>query len=227
MAKMEFPDVMNELEAMGTDQNIKVYKRHGANGPLFGVSMADLKKLKKKIKKDQKLALQLWDTKNIDAQSLATMIVDHQQLTGDLLDQWTAGIDYYMLVDLFASNVVAPSRFMQSKGEQWIRSEDEWIGRAGWQSMALLAMRDQSLDDQYFESLIEHIQSSIHQAKNRTREAMNNALIAIGGRNRHLKKKTLDAAKTIGKVEVDHGQTSCKTPDAAAYITKIWLRKKG
>ena len=31
---------------------------------------------------------------------------------------------------------------------------------------------------------------------------------------------TLAAAKAIGKVTVDHGQTSCRTPDAAAYIAK-------
>ena len=54
---------------------------------------------------------------------------------------------------------------------------------------------------------------------------MNNALIAIGGRNAKLKKLALAAAKKIGKVEVDHGDTSCKTPDAAAYINKMWARK--
>jgi len=31
----------------------------------------------------------------------------------------------------------------------------------------------------------------------------------------------LAAAKRIGKVEVDHGETGCKTPDAAAYIRKV------
>ena len=31
-------------------------------------------------------------------------------------------------------------------------------------------------------------------------------------------------AKAIGKVEVDHGDTSCKTPDAVPYILKARLR---
>jgi len=33
-------------------------------------------------------------------------------------------------------------------------------------------------------------------------------------------------AAAIGKVEVDHGETSCKTPDAVPYIEKALARKK-
>ena len=49
---------------------------------------------------------------------------------------------------------------------------------------------------------------------------MNGALIAIGIRNPVLQAKALAVAAQIGKVDVDHGQTSCKTPDAGAYILK-------
>jgi hypothetical protein len=45
-------------------------------------------------------------------------------------------------------------------------------------------------------------------------------------RNPKLQKKALAAAERIGNVEVDHGETSCKTPDAAAYIRKGAERKR-
>jgi hypothetical protein len=54
---------------------------------------------------------------------------------------------------------------------------------------------------------------------------MNSALIAIGIRNPKLQKLALAVAKEIGEVEVDHGDTSCKTPDAAEYILKAVNRK--
>lgn len=54
---------------------------------------------------------------------------------------------------------------------------------------------------------------------------MNSALIAIGIRNPKLERKALAAAKRIGKVEVDHGETSCKTPDAPTYIRKAVARR--
>jgi hypothetical protein len=34
------------------------------------------------------------------------------------------------------------------------------------------------------------------------------------------------AAKRIGRVEVDRGETGCKTPDAADYIKRTLVRKK-
>ncbi len=56
--------------------------------------------------------------------------------------------------------------------------------------------------------------------KNRKKEAMNSALIAIGIRNEDLERKAIEIAREIGKVHVDHGATSCKTPDAESYIKK-------
>jgi hypothetical protein len=47
-------------------------------------------------------------------------------------------------------------------------------------------------------------------------------LITIGGRNSTLRRAALAAAKRIGKVEVDHGDTDCKTPAAGPYIEKMW-----
>jgi len=51
---------------------------------------------------------------------------------------------------------------------------------------------------------------------------MSSALIAIGGRSAALRKAALAAAKRIGVVEIDHGDTACKTPDASASIEKTW-----
>jgi len=55
---------------------------------------------------------------------------------------------------------------------------------------------------------------------------MNNTLIAIGARGGMLEQKALDAAAAVGTVEIDHGETNCKTPDAAAYIQKTLQRRR-
>ena len=91
---MKFDDVMSELKSYGTEQNIKVYKKHGAGDNLYGVSFANLNKLKKKIKKNQNLALKLWDTGNTDAMTLATMIADPSEFTQELSDCWMDDLSY-------------------------------------------------------------------------------------------------------------------------------------
>jgi hypothetical protein len=72
---------------------------------------------------------------------------------------------------------------------------------------------------------VEIIEREIHSQPNWVRYSMNSALIAIGLRDATLEARALEAAAHIGKVEVDHGDTCCKTPDATAYIHKGAARK--
>ena len=53
---------------------------------------------------------------------------------------------------------------------------------------------------------------------------MNMALISIGLYNDSLRPAALAAAGRIGTVHVDHGETGCQTPDAAAYIQRAASR---
>jgi len=94
----------------------------------------------------------------------------------------------------------------------------------GWTLIALLAKKS-NLADEFFSNKVEIISENIHNEKNRKKEAMNNALIAIGLRNENLKNKALEAADKIGKVEIDHGDTSCQTFDPREYIQRADKRR--
>jgi 3-methyladenine DNA glycosylase AlkD len=216
---MSLDEVMEALKAAGTEQNRKTYARHGVKHALYGVSYADLGKLKKRIKVDHALALALWATGVHDARILAAMVADPAQADDAMLDEWAGDLGDYVITDAFA-DYVFQTPLARQKMESWIHSEDEWIGQAGWRLVAKFAMQDLSLPDAYFEALLAQIEAEIHTRKNRVRDAMNSALIAIGIRNALLQAEALDSAGKIGKVKVDHGQTNCKTPDAAGYILK-------
>ncbi|UOB76754.1 DNA alkylation repair protein [Bacillus sp. ZJS3] len=216
---MLLEEVMQQLEEYGTEQNRKTYKNHGAKGPLFGVSFANLKLLKKKIKKDHDLAISLWETKNMDAMTLATMILDPMKVTTELLNKWVQEVDYYCLMDVLMT-AICTSPIAIERMEEWTNSDDEWIGRAGWSLLANIAIKNKTLQDDFFSPYLEEIKVNIHNEKNRKKEAMNSALIAIGIRNEDLEQIAIEVARKIGKVQVDHGATSCKTPDAESYIKK-------
>lgn len=51
-------------------------------------------------------------------------------------------------------------------------------------------------------------------------------MVSVGGRNERLRKLAIAAAKRAGPVEIDHGDTSCKTVDVVEYIGKMWARKE-
>ena len=48
---MTVNDIMQELEACGSEQTKKILLKHGVQEPLYGVKVEDLKKIQKKIKK--------------------------------------------------------------------------------------------------------------------------------------------------------------------------------
>ena len=89
-----------------------------------------------------------------------------------------------------------------------------------------MAMIDESIADSWFAERLVQIEKNIHSAPNLQRYLMNNALIAIGCRNAVLRKSAAAAAKRLGKIEVDHGDTDCKTPDASESIEKSWAHAK-
>ena len=212
-------EVIKELRANGTAQNRKVYRRHGIRGDLFGVSYAALGKLQKKIKIDQSLAEQLWATGNQDARALATMVTDPSKIGVGTLNAWVKDVDNRGLAAVL-SNVVAGAPSAKGRMEKWTVSKDEMIACTGWHTLASIARQDNGLPDAYFAKYLETIESKIHTSKNWVKYAMNNALISMGVRNPALEKKAIAAAKRVGRVEVDHGETGCKTPDAVAYIKK-------
>jgi 3-methyladenine DNA glycosylase AlkD len=222
---MDLKAVLRELEAAGTAQNRKVYARHGVAGDMYGVSYAHLGKLRKKIKTDHELAAELWTTGNHDARVLATQIADPARATRGQLDGWLKDCHNYVLTDALAA-YAARTPLAHDRMQKWIRSRQEFVGLAGWSLVAHLATRGDALETDVCESLLGTIERDIHASKNRVRHAMNGALIAIGLRSKALQRQALAAAKRIGRVEVDHGETGCKTPDAAAYIKKAAARRR-
>lgn len=222
---MDLDTAMQALEAAGTTQNRKIYRRHGASDPLFGVSYAEQGKLKKKIKTDHALARELWATGNHDARILATMIADPKATDSKLEDEWAKALDNYVLTDAFTAYLAKSSRAREIF-ERWRDAKDEWRGQVAWGLMSHLAQKTETFTEDELRSYLATIEKEIHGRKNRVRHSMNMALIAIALRNESLRKGAVEAARRIGTVEVDHGETGCVTPTAEPYIEKAWARKK-
>jgi hypothetical protein len=65
-----------------------------------------------------------------------------------------------------------------------------------------------------------------HDGRRAGRHAMNGVLIAVGTFRPELAPEAIAAAESIGTVEVDHGETGCKTPAAVPYIERALARTK-
>lgn len=122
----------------------------------------------------------------------------------------------------YLAALAAESPHGPAKAKEWLASPEESLRSAAWTLAGFLSNLDESTPDSWFLDRLSHIEKHIHAAPNAERAAMNMAVITIGGRNPALRKAATAAARRIGKVEVDHGDTACKTPDAIPYIDKMW-----
>ena len=224
-ARMSLAEVMKALEKAGSEQTRKTYARHGAVEPMFGVSFATLKTMMKNIRVDHELALALWKTGNFDARNLAVKIVDPARMTPAELDRWATD-QMPRMCQSYVAHLTAEGPHAKSRAEAWLKSTKLGTRCSGWRLVAALAMTAGELEAAWLKGQLKTIQASIHQVPNEEREGMNYALIAIGCRDEALQKAALAAAAKIGKVTVDHGDTACKTPDAAEYIAKTWKHSK-
>ena len=223
---MSLAEVMHALEKAGSAQTRKTYARHGAKGPMFGVSFATLSALQKRIRVDHGLALELWDTGNLDARNLAMKIAEPAVMKSSDLDRWARENEFAMCA-LYIGSLAAESPLGAAKVREWLAATDGKLRAAGWTLVGILANRDEATPDETFAERLQQIEKSIHSAPNAEKYAMNGALIAIGGRSAALRKAACAAARRIGKVDVDHGDTSCQTPDAVPCIDKLWERSHG
>ena len=221
---MLLQDVMSKLESLGTEQTRKTYRRHGAGDNLYGVSFADMKVIAKKIKRDHQLACQLWETDNADAQSLATMIIDPKQLDEKTAFNWVSKMNSYMHVALL-SGCIAQSNFARKVIEEWVDSDREFVRASAYDTLTCMLKGENDLTDRECQKFLDKIEREINDSPNRARYSMNSALIAIGIYKPNLTDAALKCADRIGKVEVDHGDTDCKTPGARAYIFKALSKK--
>ena len=215
--------VMEELERKGSEKTRRTYARHGIDIPMFGVSVADLKTVAKRIRGNQALAMQLYDTGNYDAMYLAGMVADGSQMSKQQLERWanTAGCD--TLAAYTVTWVATESPFARELAVKWINSKKDNIAVCGWSTYAgiVATTLDTELDLDEIKGLVERVVSEIHDAPNKVRYAMNQFVIAVGGYVKPLLQHAKKAAKTIGAVSVDMGDTACKVPRALEYIEKI------
>lgn len=223
---MKLADVLKLLAAKGKPDTKRMWAKHGAKEPFHGVRIADVKAVLKAAGRDHALALELYATGNADAQYLAALMADAQAMTKQDLLRFAKTANWYMVREYPVAGLAADGPHGWSLGLKWIDSKDADLQACGWATLAacLSTRADEEIDQERAKALLARVEEEIHDAANRVRYTMNGYVIAAGCWVRALRPRALQAAKAIGKVDVDFGGTHCSVPDAAAYIAKLAAR---
>lgn len=223
---MTAKEIVEQLEPLGSDSYKKVLAKHGIKEPFFGVKVEELKKIQKRIKKDYRLALDLYDTGIYDAMYLPGLIADDAKMSKKDLRHWIAKANCDTLSEYTVPWVAAESNHGRDLALEWIESKQPNVAAAGWATLSsLMAIKDDSeLNLPELKKLLQRVQKTIHQQPNRVVYCMNGFVIAAGSYVEALTELALQTAAKVGSVSVEMDGTECKVPAAADYIKKAQQR---
>ena len=210
---------------MANPQIKTILLKHGITEPLLGVKIGDMKPIQKKIKKDYKLSMELYNSGVYDAMYLAGLIADEDKMSKKEITDWAKRSNNSGVSEYTVSWVAAESKYGWELELNGLIS-NELIASSGWSTLAgwLSLKPDSDLDIKTIRSLLSRIAKQIHKAPNRVRYVMNNFIICAGSYVTELTAECMALSDKIGTVMVDMGGTACKIPDAAEYINKVKAR---
>ena len=154
---------------------------------------------------------------------LAGIVADGSRMIRTQLDRWAKTASWHMVAEYSGPGVAAENMHAVALANQWLRSRTESIACTGWCPYSAIPATGNDDDIAFDEvtSLMDQIVIAIPTAPNRVRYTMNNFIISVGTYVRPLLEKAKKAAKKLGRLDVDMGDTACKVPVASEYIAKV------
>jgi 3-methyladenine DNA glycosylase AlkD len=196
IAAMTVDEILAQLESLANDARRAHNTKAGAPDNQFGVKLGDIRAMAKKIKTDHELALKLWDTGNVEAQLLATLIIKPTSLSADELDRLTRSTTCAQVADWLNAYVVAQHPEKEAAREKWMKAKDLWAARAGWNLTASRVSKGADGVDP--PTLLDRIEKEMPKAMPEVQWTMNNTLGAIGIHHPEHRERAIAIGEKIG-----------------------------
>lgn len=223
---MTVKQVLAQLGSLGDAARRKHNTKAGAPDNQFGVKLGDIRELAKELKTNHALALELWETGNVEAQLLATLIIKPKSLSAVELDRLTRSVTCSQVADWLNAYVVKDHPEKDLLREKWMKAKDRWAARAGWN---LTASRINKGDDGPpqldLPALLDRIEAEMPKAKPEVQWTMNNTLGAIGIHHAEHRGRAVAIGEAIGLYRDWPVSKGCTPPYVPVWVEEMVKRK--
>jgi len=190
--------LVSRIESLGSEADRAGMARYGINVErAAGVSIYELRRIAKDLGRDHELALALWDTGLHEARHLASMVDDPALVDDDQMEAWVGDLDSWDLCDQMTSNLFDKTELAYIKAREWCGREPEFEKRAGFATIAALAVQDKAAGDEPFVEFLELVRREAGDGRNYVKKAVSWALRNIGKRDRALNAAAVACAEQI------------------------------
>src|ERR1700754_147014 len=202
-------EVLAELAALEDPRARAVNEKHGDD---HGVNLGKLRAVAKRLKTQQDLARQLWDTGDTAARLLALLICRPKAFERDELDRMLREARTPKVHDWLVSYVVKKSPHCEELRLAWFTDADPVVASAGWALTAeRVAKQPERLD---LGGLLDVIEAQMKGAPDRLQWAMNNCLAQIGIEHAGYRARAVDIGERLEVLKNYPTSPGCTSPFA-------------
>lgn len=221
---MTVKQILTQLEALGNEKRRAHNSKHGAGDNQFGVQMGDIRTLAKKIKTNHALALELWDTNNIDARFLATLLLDPKKLSPADINRLVKSEKFVQVADWLYSYVIKIHPDNESLRKEWMSSKNVMCARAGWSLTGGCVTRNPDALD--LSAVLDRIETEMADAAPEVQWTMNSTLAHIGINFPKYRARALAIGEKLGIYRDYPVSKGCTSPFAPLWINEM-VRRQG
>ncbi|WP_328876644.1 DNA alkylation repair protein [Streptomyces sp. NBC_00287] len=212
---------MAELAELEDPKARAVNERHGDD---HGVNLSKLRALAKRLKTQQDLAQELWETDDTAAKLLALLICRPKAYDRDELDTMVRRARTPKVHDWLVNYVVKKSPHAEELRQAWTADPDPVVASAGWAlTTERVAKKPEGLD---LEGLLDVIEVEMKDAPDRLQWAMNHCLAQIGIEHPEHRTRALDIGERLEVLKDYPTSPGCTSPYAPTWITEM-VRRQG
>ncbi|MDN5662029.1 MAG: DNA alkylation repair protein, partial [Brevibacterium aurantiacum] len=189
------------------------------------VNLTKLRAVAKEMKKNDELAVELWNTGDTAARLVAILIMRPRSYDAQHLDAMLREARVPKVHGWLVNYIVKKSKHAESLRLDWMDDPDPIVASAGW---ALTSERvNKSPEGLDLSGLLDTIEAQMLGADERLQWAMNETLSYIGIENEDLRPRAIDIGNRLGVLKDYPTPPNCTSPFAPTWITEIVARRAG
>jgi len=216
--------ILKQLEALGNATMRAHNTKYGAGDNQFGVKLGDLRVVANQLKTNHELALALWETGNVEAQLVATLVVKPQALSAEELERMVHSATFVQVADWLHSYVVKEHPEKEALRQKWMTTSDPLAARAGWRLTAGRVVKSPAGLD--LVALLDRLEAEMGSAPAVVQWTMNACLAEIGIHFPKHRKRAIAIGEKHGLYRDYPVSKGCTSPFAPIWISAMVARQR-
>ena len=215
-------EVLAELAALENPAIRAVNQRHGDE---HGVNLTQLRAVAKRLKTNQELAVNLWQTGTATARLLALLICRPKAFRPEELDRMVRETRTPKVHAWLVSYVVKKSPHAEELRLTWLSDPDPQVASAGWElTSERVAKKPDGLD---LPALLDEVEAELAGAADPLQWAMNETLATIGIHHADERERAVAIGERLEVLKDYPTPPNCTSPFAPTWIAELVRRREG